>query len=212
NDKTQLFISGSHFDPEGTIIGSRFQRFTTRINLAHQFHVRLSVGTRTQLSRPVNTRIVSDNTLSGPFANSWAASRLLEVKNDVGTYTHPQFYYPNPVAVGLENDNQGVALRAITSGFATYEITDGLKLTGRVAADVLNYQERNYIPSTYPGSFAGTTNGFGMNASNTRLKYVTEAFLEYQKDFGDDHSLQAVAGTNRENNDWNETFVQGEGF
>lgn len=212
NDKTQFFLSGSYFDQEGIIIGSRFQRFTTRINLDHQFSDRLSVGTSTQLSRSVNTRIVSDNTLNGPFANSLAASPLWKVKNEDGTYTHPQFYYPNPVAVGLENDNQGISLRAITSGFATYEIAQGLKVTGRVAADVLNYQERNYIPSTYPGSFAGTTNGFGMNASNTRLKYVTEAFLEYQKDFGDDHSLQAVAGTNRENNDWNETFVEGEGF
>jgi TonB-linked SusC/RagA family outer membrane protein len=212
NDKTQFFLSGSYFDQEGIIIGSRFQRFTTRINLDHQFSDRLSVGTSTQLSRSVNTRIVSDNTLNGPFANSLAASPLWEVKNEDGTYSHPQFYYPNPVAVGLENDNQGISLRAITSGFATYEIAEGLKLTGRVAADVLNYQERNYIPSTYPGSFAGATNGFGMNASNTRLKYVTEAFLEYEKDFGEDHSLQAVAGTNRENNDWNETFVEGEQF
>lgn len=79
------------------------------------------------------------------------------MKNEDGTYTHPQFYYPNPVAVGLENDNLGVSLRAITNAFATYEIVDGLKLTGRVAADILNYQERNYIPSTYPGSFASST-------------------------------------------------------
>lgn len=212
NDKTQFYLSGSYFDQEGIIIGSRFRRFTTRINLDHQIGDKLKVGISTQLSRSTNNRIASDNTLMGPFSNSLAASPLWEVKNEDGTYTHPQFYYPNPVAVGLENDNLGVSLRAITNAYATYEIINGLKITGRVAADILNYQERNYIPSTYPGSFAGTTNGSGTNASRTMLKYVTEAFLEYQADLGIDHTLNVVAGSNRENNDFNITSFSGEGF
>src|SRR5690554_8107269 len=56
NDKTQFFLSGSYFEQEGIIIGSRFQRFTTRINLDHQFNDSLSVCTSTLHARSVNTR------------------------------------------------------------------------------------------------------------------------------------------------------------
>lgn len=210
--KTRYYLSGNYFDQEGVVIGSQYQRYSTRLNLDHNVNDKFSIGTSIQLSRSENNRIVSDNTLNGPFANSLAASPIWPVFYEDGSYTRPNYYYTNPVAEGTENDDETTNLRAIGNVFAKYTVLPGLDVQVKGGYDALNVDERRYTATNYPGSSATAVGGSATKAISTVTKRLLEATASYNKTFGDAHSLSTVIGTSSENNVIDQTFVTGEGF
>ncbi|MCJ8164468.1 TonB-dependent receptor [Pontibacter sp. E15-1] len=210
--KTRYYLSGNYFDQEGIIIGSEYKRYSTRLNLDHTVNDKLSIGTSIQLSRSENNRIVSDNTLYGPFANSLAASPIWPVYYEDGGYTRPNYFYTNPVAEGTENDDVTTNLRALGNIFARYTLATGLDLQVKGGYDALNVDERRYTPTNYPGSFTTAVGGEGTNATTTATKLLLESTLSYNKLFNDMHNVSAVIGTSKEENNISSSFVTGQGF
>ncbi|WP_143960329.1 SusC/RagA family TonB-linked outer membrane protein [Litoribacter populi] len=209
NERTRYYISGSFFDQQGTVINSRFHRMSTRFNLDHDLNDRMTISLNSGISRSVQNRIVSDNSLNSPFANSLAASPLWPVYDEAGNYTRPQFFYSNPVAEGLENDNINQSIRIFSNALATYEVIPDLNVNVRVGADILNFQERRYTPDSYPGSASAAEGGSGSFSTNNPMKWVAEAFVDYRTTFNDRHTLNVVAGHNREENLITTSYVRG---
>lgn len=212
DEKTKYYLSGNYFDQEGIIIGSEYKRYSTRLNLDHNVNEKLTFGASIQLSRSENNRIVSDNTLYGPFANSLAASPIWPVYYEDGGYTRPNYFYTNPVAEGTENDDVTTNLRALGNIFARYTLAQGLDLQVKGGYDALNIDERRYTPTNYPGSFATATGGEATNATTTATKLLLESTLSYNKAFNEVHNISAVIGTSVEKNDVQASFVSGQGF
>ncbi|WP_299754146.1 TonB-dependent receptor [uncultured Pontibacter sp.] len=210
--KTRYYVSGNYFDQKGIIIGSQYQRYSTRLNLDHNVNDKLAFGTSIQLSRSENNRIVSDNTLYGPFANALAASPIFPVYYEDGSYTRPNYFYTNPVAEGTENDDVTTNLRALGNIFARYTLVEGLDLQVKGGYDALNVDERRYTAINYPGSFATATGGEATNASTIATKLLLESTLSYNKTYNEMHNVSAVLGTSRENNDIKSSYVTGQGF
>ncbi|MBW7467629.1 TonB-linked SusC/RagA family outer membrane protein [Pontibacter aydingkolensis] len=212
--KTRYYLSGSYFDQKGIVIGSQYERYSTRLNLDHQANDRLTIGTSVQLSRSDNNRIVSDNTLYGPFANSLAASPIWPIYYDEATkqYTRPNYFYTNPVAEGTENDDITQNLRAIGNAFARYTILPGLDFQVKGGIDALNVDERRYTPTNYPGSFATSVGGSATNATATVTKVLLESTASYNKTFNDVHSISGVIGASTEQDRRKSAFVTGVGF
>jgi TonB-linked SusC/RagA family outer membrane protein len=208
--KTKYYLGGGYFDQEGIVIGSRFRRWSGRLNLDHAVSEKLNFGTSISLSRSMNNRIVSDNTLYGPFANSLAAQPLWPVRFN-GAYTRPNFFYSNPVAEGTENDDLAENLRGFGNVFATYKITSGLSVTGRAGFDVYNLNERRYTPNTYPGNSAAGTNGSATSGKSINTRVFYELTGNYKFTAGD-HKFDILAGTNTETNKSDVTSVTGIGF
>ncbi|NDK56242.1 SusC/RagA family TonB-linked outer membrane protein [Pontibacter fetidus] len=210
--KTRYYLSGSYFDQEGIVIGSRYQRYSTRLNLDHDVNDKLSLGTSIQLSRSDNNRIVSDNTLYGPFANALAASPIFPVYYENGEYTRPNYFYTNPIAEGTENDDETQNMRGIGNLFANYEFVPGLQWQVKGGMDVLNIDERRYTATNYPGSFAIPTEGSATNATTTVTKRLLETTLSFNKLLSEDHNISTVIGASNEQNRIKASFVTGLGF
>ncbi|MCH7413500.1 TonB-dependent receptor [Belliella sp. R4-6] len=209
NERTKYYLSGNYFDQQGTVINSSYSRMSTRFNLDHKINERMDISFNSGISRAVQTRIVSDNTLNGPFANALAASPLWPVFEDNGAYTRPQFFYSNPVAEGTENDDENQSIRIFTNALAKYKLMEGLNLNVRVGADILNFSERRYTPDNFPGSSSAAEGGSGSFSTFNPIKWVAEAFVDYSKVFDGGHSLNFVVGHNREENLISSSFVRG---
>ncbi|WP_192821512.1 TonB-dependent receptor [Rufibacter sp. LB8] len=210
--KTRYYISGNYFDQEGIVIGSRYQRYSGRLNLDHNFNDKLSFSAGLQLSRADNDRIVSDNTVVGPFANSLASSPIWPVYYSDGSYTQPNYYYTNAVAEGRENDGVSSNLRALGNITATYKIMPKMNLNVRAGVDVLNLAERTYTATNYPGSAAESDEGSASKSSTTVTKRLLEATLDYRFDLGTKSNLNVLVGTSNEKNDRDITSISGAGF
>lgn len=210
--KTRYYLSGNYFNQQGIINGSDYQRYSGRLNLDHNFNEKLSFSAGIQLSRADNNRIVSDNTVVGPFANSLAASPIWPVYYEDGSYTQPNYYYTNPVAEGIENDGLSTNLRALGNITAMYKILPKLNLNLRAGADVLNLAERTYTATNYPGSAAQSSEGSATRTSTTVTKRLLEATMDYRFDFGTNSNLNVLVGGSTEKNSRDVTSVTGEGF
>ncbi|WP_057937436.1 SusC/RagA family TonB-linked outer membrane protein [Algoriphagus resistens] len=209
NEKTKYYLSGNYFDQQGTVINSRYSRISTRFNLDHKVSDRFDISFNSGISRAIQNRIVSDNTLNGPFANSLAASPLWPVYEEDGSYTRPQFFYSNPVAEGTENDNDNQSIRIFTNVLGKYRILEGLNVNVRGGADILNFQERRYTANNYPGSSSAAEGGSGSFGTFNPIKWVAEVFVDYTNTFNETHNLSIVAGHNREENLISSSFVRG---
>ncbi|WP_169788146.1 SusC/RagA family TonB-linked outer membrane protein [Rufibacter tibetensis] len=211
--KTRYYVSGNYFDQKGVIIGSGYERYSGRLNLDHTYNEKLSFSAGVQLSLSQNQRIVSDNTVIGPFANSLAASPLWPVfYPEDGGYTYPNYFYTNPVAEGRENDNESNNLRAIGNISARYAILPKLNLNLKAGADVLNLAERSYTGDNFPGSVAIATQGSATKTTTLVTKRLLEATLDYRWDFATNSNVTFLAGSSTEQNTIDQTFVTGEGF
>ncbi|AMM50100.1 hypothetical protein TH61_01400 [Rufibacter sp. DG15C] len=210
--KTRYYVSGNYFDQKGIIIGSGYERYSGRLNLDHSYSDKLSFSAGVQLSLSENQRIVSDNTVIGPFANSLAASPVFPVYYEDGTYTYPNYFYTNPVAEGRENDNESKNLRAIGNISARYTILPKLNLNLKAGADVLNLSERSYTGDNFPGSVGIATQGSATKTTTLVSKRLLEATADYRWDFGTNSYVNLLAGTSAEENDIDRTFVTGQGF
>lgn len=209
--KTKYYLSGSFFDQKGIVIGSRYRRWSGRLNLDHSASEKLSFGTNIQLSRALNNRIVSDNTLYGPFANSLAAAPNFPVRFN-GNYTRPNFFYSNPVAEGTENDDDAINLRTLGNVFAAYRIRPNIILNARAGADFFNLTEQRYTPNTYPGNAAASTNGSATSGKRTNMRTFYELTGNWKFNIGESHRFDFLVGTNTEKNETDITNVTGIGF
>ncbi|RNI29423.1 TonB-dependent receptor [Rufibacter immobilis] len=210
--KTRYYLSGNYFDQQGIIIGSRYQRYSGRLNLDHTYNEKLSFSAGLQISRAENNRIVGDNTVVGPFANAQASSPIWPVYYEDGTYTQPNYYYTNPVAEGRENDAVNTNFRTLANATATYKILPKLTLNLRGGVDVLNLGERVYTANNYPGSAAQSAEGSATRTSSSITKRLLEATLDYRLDFGTTSNLSLLVGASTEKNTRDVTTVTGEGY
>jgi TonB-linked SusC/RagA family outer membrane protein len=209
--KTRYYVSGAFFDQKGIVIGSQFRRWSSRLNLDHAASDKLSFGTSIQLSRSVNNRIVSDNTLYGPFANALASAPIFPVRFN-GAYTRPNLFYSNPVAEGTENDDDAINLRTFGNAFATYKLRQNIILSAKAGVDLFNLSERRYTPNTYPGNAAASTNGSATSGKSTNMRTFYELTGNWKFDLGQDHKFDFLLGTNTEKNERDVTNVTGIGF
>lgn len=211
-EKTRFSISSNYFDQYGIIIGSRFQRVNGTFNLDHKVSDRFDIAFNSTVGRSIYTRIISDNTLTGPFANAIAAAPIWPVRDPLGRFTRPNNFYTNPVAEGTLNDDKAYRDRVISSVTAKFRVIDGLYITSRIGLDILDNRERRYTPDTYLGSSATATRGSGVYANTEITKWVIENFANYSTTISTDHNIDALLGWSRELNTQNVSNVSGQGF
>jgi len=208
--KTRFAVSTSYMKQDGIVRGSDYSRLAARLNLDHSISAKLSIGTSLQVSRSVNNRIVSDNTVFGPFANGIANAPIFPIYKPDGTYAPAN--YTNAVAIANEVTGMQTNFRTFGNAFINYEVLKGLNLKLRGGFDVLNLAERRHTPGfdILPQSESPT--GVGVQAGAEARKWLIEATADYSKTIADKHRITALLGTSWEKNSNERMSVSGNGF
>jgi len=201
-EATRYFASLTYHDNEGTITGSRFQRYSGRLNLDHIASDRFSFGMNLGYSNSVNDRIQNDNNIFGALSTSILLPPTVPVRNPDGSYGSA-LGLENPVAAVNEYANQITSNRVIGNFFGRYEIIDGLSYRASIGMDLLSFRELNYEPSVLQSS----PNGVARQGTTENLRWLVEHTLTYQKRFGN-LSADAVAGVAFQEESRNTSFVR----
>jgi hypothetical protein len=85
SDRTSYYLSGSYFDQQGIVIGSRYRRGAGRTNLDFTATNKLTVRTSLGLSREDNQRIEGDGSLDGVVTNALGMQPMRPVYRDDGS-------------------------------------------------------------------------------------------------------------------------------
>ena len=196
NEKTTYLISGSYFDEEGIIIGSDFKRGSVRLNLDQEVNDKLRVSGRFFLSRSVNNEIDDNNVLQSTLNSP----PFLPVYNPDGSYvnaaTLKQYSFSpssgdNAVAIATERLDQRTLDRLLGTVTGSYSLTDEISLNVLLGVDQLGAERDVYNPRILE---SGLPAGAGSKNFRKSTSFLNENTVSYNKNFGDAHALNVVAG------------------
>jgi TonB-linked SusC/RagA family outer membrane protein len=195
-DKTKYFVSGNFLDQEGVIKTSSYKRYTGRINLDQMITDKLKVSVNV-----VETKSFSNNASTGTGENETAGIILsafyhpptVDLIAPDGSYPlNPDYKNaPNPLSF-LENTDETILNRLLTSGYVEWEIIKDLKARGNFSYDQSNSKRNVYLSKSF---LYGARNGGVANISefnsNTSLAEYT---LAYKKTLNENHHLNGIVG------------------
>ena len=222
NDKTRFFVSGLYSDQSGILIGNKFEKIGTRINLDQKASDKLTLGINVALSRTRNNRISNDNAFSTPMQIVALApitpiidprTNLISGALDLNT-GNPNSNYPtyyNPVLSRVGANYTATVYRNLGNVFAQYEFVPGLSFRSELGLDLLN-QEENQFAGRLTARNNGPNNGDGFNRRVTIARYTTNNFLSFRKTFNEQHTLELVGGMAYEERKSKSNFVTGQQF
>ncbi|MCF8302955.1 MAG: TonB-dependent receptor [Bacteroidales bacterium] len=211
NESTKYALSGNYYDRKGIIHGSDFERYSFRANLEKDVSDKLKVGNHLTISQS-NSETVSSDTPGGFFPGvvntSMIISPVLDIKDENGNYTLTDpvadAWLNNPVAVTRQVEALNHVKRLLGDVYAEYSIIEGLKLKSSFGIDILSQTVDMYTPRTiYEGSW---NDGQARYATNNNEMYNFENTLNYNRQFNEEHSLNALLGFTYQERD-NRAFI-----
>ncbi|MCD9017896.1 SusC/RagA family TonB-linked outer membrane protein [Parachryseolinea silvisoli] len=207
NDKTRFFISGSYFDQKGILIGTRFQRMNTRVNVDHSINDKFRIGTSIGLTYSTSNRVEGDQSLNGPLPNGISTPAIFPVYDEDGSYNQSG-PYANPVSIANDATNENFTYRVIANMFGEYELLPGLTLTSKWGIDFYNLREHAFEFKTQQGQ---KYNGLGFETYTNVRNLVSNNTLKYEKTFGR-HVVDVLAGYSFEKRERTSSFIRGQDY
>lgn len=207
NEKTNFRFSTTYFNQEGIMIGSGFDRISTRLNINNNVSDRLRFGTNLALSRSVSLRPQNDNNINGVLSTGVLYSSDIPVFRANGSYyKDPGSSTENPIAAGLEPFFESVSSRVIGNTYGEFDITKDLKFRTEIGVDFILFKDDRFQPTT-TNTGAGS-NGLGQSGVNTDLNWVWKNNLTYTKTIADNHKITALAGVEYQQSTFESVFAQ----
>jgi TonB-linked SusC/RagA family outer membrane protein len=213
--RVKYYLSGSYFGQEGIQVATAYNRASGRANVDIDATDRLSVKASIGLSREVNYRQVSDNTISGTGPNAIADQPNMPVRNPDGTFSTNDvtgIQYTNPVAIATYDYNPTTTNRVLANVEGNYNVLNWMQFTARLSGDQLVLHERLW-GSPLVVDENGGVGGDATSAYNTGNRFIGEGYFTLTPWSGSSRgTLTATLGASTERNKTELNRVEGQGF
>ncbi|MBB4078372.1 TonB-linked SusC/RagA family outer membrane protein [Lewinella aquimaris] len=177
--KTKFYGSLGYDDNQGALNGTRFKRYSGRLNLDHTASDKLALNMNLGYTNSDNKRIQGDNNIYGAVSAAILLPPTVPVRNEDGTYGSA-FGLENPVAATEVYDNHAQTNRIIGNASATFFPIDAIALKAKLGVDNVNYRENVFEPS----SLQSTSQGQIVESSNVRTRIISEYTATYNGSVG----------------------------
>ncbi len=199
NDAAVYNISAGYLNQQGTMIHTKFDRYSIRANSSFKAG-RFTIGENMSLARSTSVGQRGGNQQEGN-----TMTNILKMQSIVPVYDISGVNYASGKSNGLSNgsnpvamqerakDNQGVFYRILGNAFADLRIMDGLVARTSIGTDFYSNFTDGFNFPTWENSEPSTTNGFSENWSNG-FNWTWTNTLNYNKSIGADHTFSVLAG------------------
>ena len=224
---TRYALSGGHYDQEGVVLGSAFQRTSLRLNLNQEIGPRLRLGANGTGSRVRTSFAPTDGGVGGSDASAVAAALqylpTLPVRRADGTFTEMIEDAPSELtgALTLQDIQNPVAVltsmkdvlgdnRVLGNVFGEYDLMEGLTFRSSLGANITNRTRDTYWPRvTLRGE---QTNGQAIRGRVESNSWLNENTLSFNRTLGEAHLVNAVVGFTRQIQQTTRTSMTNENF
>ncbi len=204
-DKTAFYIGGTYFNQESYTIGNSADRINARINLTHEAKDNLRFGVNLGITRLEYDRINADNSTFAPLTSSYLQLPWVEPRDENGAFVNTGFV-ANVLAIEALSDYTTISRRNTGNVYAEWDIIPSLTFRSDFGIDLVQLEQFYRDPEIVsPG-------GYGYKSIDQDNKWLSTNTLNYVKDFGDDHSLNALLGYSFETSRYDAIAVEGSGF
>ena len=199
-DNTHYNFSIGRIEQEGTIKYTDFSRYAIRANIETNISKKLKVGINLTPTNSVQNRNNFDSGGRDILTRTLWLSPIVPLYDASGNRTS---FISSPGSIGAPNPLNSLEFagtksnyfRGLGNAFAEYEIVSGLKARYSYNVDYGSENTFNFNPSTVggesnPAPVVPNSNTF----KNTTFNWLSELLVSYDKTFGKDHHISAVAG------------------
>ncbi len=198
NDRTTFYLGTQFRDEEGFLRNNDFQRLGGRLNLDHKISDRIKVGTQIGLTRSIKNLVATS--YNGGIGNAQSAAvPVFPVRNPDGSFFGTQFadVGRNPAAQ-LNNRYEISDYRTLTNLYAEWQISDKFSFRSEAGVDYF-FQTEERFDSPINRFVITPTDTFQAGVIHERrvnvLNWNTNNFFTYADQFGPDHAVRVVVGT-----------------
>ena len=196
-DKIQYYVSGSYMSQEGTIIGSKFDRFSVRTNLDAQLNSWLKLGLNATFSNTNDNLKLADSD-EGIINYSLTTIPSIPIYNVDGSYSsisQEGYTNPNPVALALMDEI--LLNRKKLTGNIFFEINPNflkdIVWHAELGYDISSSKGEQWEPTVNLGTWHRTTNRSSIQ-KNSSTFWQLKNYLTYTKTIAERNHLTAMLG------------------
>ncbi|WP_199898109.1 SusC/RagA family TonB-linked outer membrane protein [Marinilabilia salmonicolor] len=197
SEKLTYSLSVGGFGQEGTVKGSEFQRRTLKVNTDYNVSEKFSIGSNINVQTSEQESILEGSYHTGVINTAIKIEPLIPVWRDeaAGEYDYSRFTdYPNPVAQIEYENSRNEKLNLLGNVYAQYEFIPGLTFK-------TSYSQNSYRNDTYDFEPVYFVNVNQQNVENEVSRgynkgdyWTWENVLNFQKTFGEKHSVGVMVG------------------
>ena len=195
SDKTTFAVSAGFHAKEGIVVGSKFNRISTRINIDHKFSDRVRVGNSLLASRTSENITFNDNS-NGVIYTALLMLPSAPVRNVDGTFAGPTeevtLSFDNPVARALDTKDVNQKTRFLANIYAEVDLFPSLKYRTEFGTDLVFTNHNTFFPSFERGNFFGKS-GVRKSISNSNY-WINKHLLTFNKKFREKHNVTTLLG------------------
>jgi TonB-linked SusC/RagA family outer membrane protein len=198
--RTQYLFSLGYFDQDGIALGSKFKRYSVRLNLDNKTTNWLKIGTSLQLAN-VSENVVSGGTSSsGVIRDALSLTADIPVKNNDGSWggvTNTSGWVnpvANPVASALINKNMNYRYQLFGNVYAEVNFTKNLSLRNEVSGNFDFSRNEGFRPQTTYGKYTTPDPTSSSYSSGQDFYTVVRNYITYNKSFGNKNNFNVFVG------------------
>lgn len=202
-DKTTYALSGGYFDQGGIVIGSDFERFTTRVNLNSDLKDWLKVGGTLSFAKTNETITLNDGG-DGVIMQALLTTPATPVRDIDGNYAGPEQVNTgvsyNPVAAALIRNNTLARERLMANFHADAQIIEDLSFRTEFGFDNNSSSNVAFHPTYTWGALINTENMLRQR-EDANFFWIWKNYVTYKKSFGM-HKMTVMLGTEAQKSQW----------
>lgn len=204
SDKFQYAFSLNHFDQEGIIEYSDYDRNSIRGNFTANPVKWLQIGNNTSFSRVKQSGV--DVEVDGVLKAAILAAPTMEVYNEDGSFAGPNTLLEgnarNPLSMAANSNINNLTYRVTDNAFAQFNILKGLTFKTSLGVDLLIENNRDFSPTFQEGDTQNTVASLNQS-TNMQLDWIWENVLNYKFNLHK-NNFALLAGFSMEENtkDW----------
>lgn len=202
-EKTTYAISGGYFQQEGIVIGSNFDRFTTRINLDNELKDWIKIGGTLSFANTDETITLNDGG-DGIIMQALITTPSTPVRDMDGNYSGPENQNTgvsyNPVAAALIRNNTLQRNRLMGNFYSDLKLMEGLTYRSEFGFDNNQSYNKAFHPTYTWGTLVNTENMLRQREDRSFF-WIWKNYVTYLKEFGE-HDLTAMLGAEAQKAEW----------
>lgn len=204
SEKFQYAVSMNHFQQNGIIKYSDYERNSVRANLIGKPVKWLEIGNNSSFSYLKKEGV--DIEVNGVLKNAILAVPTMKVYNEDGSFAGPNTILEgntrNPLSMAANADNHSKMFRVTNNSYAKLNLAKGLSVKSSFALDLLVDNSRDFSPSFIEGGTSNLEASLFQRLAVT-LNWIWENVLNYNFNIGRS-GFKFLAGFSMEENgqDW----------
>lgn len=194
-DNVNYYTSLNYFNQQGIVKSSGIEKYIFRTNLDVKISDKVKTGFRLNYSR-----LEQDNALASFSQAAFGIVRTQPVFNEDGTYNGFDDIvgspFNNPLAARELNTNETFTNNLLATVYVEYSPAPNWTIRSTFSPEFNNIKQNRFSSSQLPGLLAIGDTGQGNASVRTVAStgWNNENTIQYQSDFGEDHSVTALAG------------------